>query len=98
MSAEPEAISFDAFRKEWLEDIIVGSPSTTELGRRFAFKIVIQWLDSHEPGTDLVYCDGSGDGGIDLAYLDRSDEESTDSAAGDTWYLIQSKYGSAFQG
>jgi hypothetical protein len=48
----------------------------------------------------LVYCDGSGNGGIDIAYLDRGDEseESSDSVAGHTWYLVQSKFGSAFQG
>ena len=39
---------------------------------------------------------------IDIAYLRRSEIEDTDqdeqSAEGDTWYLIQSKYGMAFQG
>ena len=91
-------IDFDAFRREWLAEITEGSPSTVELGRRFAFKIVTQWLDGFEPGTDLVYCDGAGDGGIDLAYLDRADEANSEDVSGDAWYLIQSKYGSAFKG
>jgi AIPR protein len=91
-------IDSDVFRREWLADITEGSPSNVELGRRFAFKIVTQWLDGFEPGTDLVYCDGAGDGGIDLAHLDRADEANSDEASGDTWYLIQSKYGSAFKG
>jgi hypothetical protein len=91
-------VEFKDFRDEWLSEITLGNPPTTELGRRFAFKIVTQWLDGYEPGTDLVYCDGSGDGGVDLAYLDRVDEGSTDTSTGDTWYLIQSKYGSAFKG
>lgn len=91
-------VDFDTFRREWLADITEGSPSAVELGRRFAFKIVTQWLDGFEPGTDLVYCDGAGDGGIDLAYLDRADEANSEDASGDTWYLIQSKYGSAFRG
>lgn len=47
-------------------------------------------------------CDGSGDGGIDIAYLSRADidngEQDGQSEEGDTWYLIQSKYGTAFQG
>lgn len=92
------SVDFETFRDEWLSEITIGAPSSTELGRRFALKIVTQWLDGYEPGTDLVYCDGSGDGGIDLAFLDRVDEGTSDSATGDTWYLIQSKFGSAFRG
>ncbi len=51
---------------------------------------------------DLALCDGAGDGGIDIAYLHRADiddsEQAGQSAEGDTWYLIQSKYGTSFQG
>ncbi|MBI2856664.1 MAG: AIPR family protein, partial [Chloroflexi bacterium] len=50
---------------------------------------------------DLVYCDGSGDGGIDIAFLDRGDANDDDAGgtvSGDTWYIVQSKYGKAFQG
>ena len=47
-------------------------------------------------------CDGSGDGGIDIAYLQRADSDSgaqdNDAIEGDTWYIVQSKYGSAFSG
>lgn len=99
----PEEITFDAFRDQWLESVKEGTPSTVELGRRFANKLLTQWLDI-EPGTDgLVFCDGSGDGGIDLAYLDRGEageaENNADmSSTGDTWYVVQSKYGKAFQG
>jgi hypothetical protein len=48
-----------------------------------------------------VYCDGAGDGGIDIAYLHRGeghDAEGDGRAEGDTWNLVQSKYGSAFSG
>jgi hypothetical protein len=92
-------ISFEQFRDQWLVEVVEGNPSTVELGNRFARKLVVQWLDLDEATGDLTYCDGSGDGGIDAAYLDRGTEEQTDEAAqGHTWYLIQSKYGSAFQG
>jgi hypothetical protein len=50
-----------------------------------------------DASDDLVYCDGSGDGGIDLAYLERG-ETDNENVGGDTWYLVQSKYGSSFQG
>src|SRR5438034_10308296 len=99
--AEPSAIPFEAYREAWLEDVRAGEPPTLELGRRFARKLLTQWRDIGDSGDDLVYCDGSGDGGIDIAYLDRGEEgEEGDetSAEGHTWYLVQSKYGSAFRG
>src|SRR6266568_2750935 len=89
------SITFEAYREEWLEGVRDGKPSTTELGHRFARKILTQWLDIEDSSDDIVYCDGAGDGGIDIAYLQRSEDQEND---GDTWYLIQSKYGSAFKG
>lgn len=94
-------LTFEAFEKEWLIDIKQGNPNTIELGRRFSRKIVSQWLDFSEdiePSDDIVYCDGSGDGGIDIAYLQRGDNAEDNSNGGDTWYLVQSKYGTAFAG
>jgi hypothetical protein len=94
-------ITFEAFREEWLADVRAGGPSTTELGHRFAAKLLTQWLDIDTSSEDLVYCDGAGDGGIDIAFLDRSDASDEDiegMVAGDTWYVVQSKYGKAFQG
>ncbi|MBE0414990.1 MAG: AIPR family protein [Dehalococcoidia bacterium] len=98
-----QTVSFEDFRNQWLEDIQSGSPSTVELGRRFAHKLLIQWLDIESASDDLVYCDGSGDGGIDIAYLDRGERGDTgegeeESAVGHTWYIVQSKYGKAFHG
>ncbi|MDO8142809.1 MAG: hypothetical protein Q6358_15020, partial [Candidatus Brocadiales bacterium] len=65
-------LSFEAFEKEWLSDIVSGSPNTIELGRRFSKKLVSQWLDfaeDIESPDDVVYCDGTGDGGVDIACL-----------------------------
>ena len=87
-------LNFHSYQEEWLQDINSDDPSKMELGHRFAHKLLTQWLDIDESSDDLVYCDGSGDGGIDIAYLHRGEGEN----AGDTWYLIQSKYGSAFKG
>lgn len=98
MDSHPEFIDF---REEWLADIRQDGLSTTELGHRFARKILTQWRDVDEASDDVVYCDGAGDGGIDIAYLDRDGEvndENDGSADGHTWYLVQSKYGGAFQG
>src|SRR6266404_4264143 len=92
-----DQITFNEFREQWLEDIRAGNPSTSELGRRFAHKLFTQWRDLSEPSDDLIYCDGSGDGGIDLAYLDRGETDG-ENIGGDTWYIVQSKYGSSFQG
>ena len=65
-------------------------------------KLVTQWLGVTGDDEDLVLCDGAGDGGIDIAYLYRADiddgGQDSQAAEGDTWYLIQSKYGTAFHG
>ncbi|APR34339.1 AIPR family protein [Paraburkholderia sp. SOS3] len=96
-----EELTFDAFEKEWLTEIRAGAPSTVELGNRFSRKLVTQWLeiaeDSDSP-DDICYCDGAGDGGIDIACLQRSDDSDDSADNGDVWYLVQSKYGSAFSG
>ena len=98
-------VTFDQFREEWLQEFTEGEMAPLEKGRRFAFKMVTQWLDVNADDEDLVICDGSGDGGIDIAYLRRAEvevsndvEQDGQSVDGDIWYLFQSKYGSAFQG
>lgn len=93
-----QSVDFEAFRREWLEDIVEGNPSTVELGNRFSRKLITQWLDVDESSDDIVYCDGSGDGGIDIAFLNRGESVDESSEEGDTWYLVQSKYGKAFAG
>lgn len=92
-------VGFDDFRKQWLEDIRAGEPSSVEMGHRFAHKLFTQWHDVTNGSDDLTYCDGPGDGGIDLAYLERGEKDKdSENVGGDTWYLVQSKYGSSFQG
>ena len=97
-----EEITFEQFCEEWLLEFTEADLPPFEKGQRFAFKLVTQWLNVTEDDEDLVLCDGTGDGGIDIAYLRRADIEEygqdTESDEGDTWYLIQSKYGTAFQG
>ena len=51
-----------------------------------------------ESSDDVVYCDGSGDGGIDVACLHLGEVNDDGTEEGDIWYLVQSKYGSAFAG
>lgn len=94
--------SFEEYRAEWLRELQIENPSTTELGHRFARKLVTQWLDIDDSQDDIVYCDGAGDGGIDVAFLHRADTVRAESeealTSGDVWYLVQSKYGTAFRG
>ena len=98
-SLSDQQVSFQSFSEEWLSDIREGNPSTLELGRRFAHKLITQWKDIDPASDDIVFCDGSGDGGIDVALLERlgGDSEEPEST-GDSWYLVQSKFGTAFQG
>jgi len=99
VAAVAPEVTFEAFREQWLADVREGSPSTTELGHRFARKLLTQWKDIDESSDSLLYCDGSGDGGIDIAHLDQGEDgDGEKSTEGHTWYLVQSKYGHAFQG
>jgi hypothetical protein len=68
-----QTVKLEDFSQEWLASVRDGNPSTSELGRRFARKLLTHWLDVEDASDDLVYCDGSGDGGIDIAYLHRGD-------------------------
>jgi hypothetical protein len=91
--------TYEAFKQEWLSEILDNTPSSTEKGNRFSRKLVSQWLDLNDEAAEIIYCDGAGDGGIDLACLVKQDEPEEDQAAdGDTWYVVQSKFGTAFQG
>ncbi|HEY9632084.1 MAG TPA: hypothetical protein V6D14_01675 [Coleofasciculaceae cyanobacterium] len=60
--------------------------------------MITQWIEVDESSDDIVYCDGSGDGGIDIAYLNRGEGADEGAEEGDSWYLVQSKYGKAFAG
>ena len=97
-----EEVTFEQFCEEWLREFTEADLTPFEKGQRFAFKLVTQWLNVTEDDEDLVLCDGTGDGGIDIAYLHHADlsggASDEQSEEGDTWYLIQSKYGTAFQG
>lgn len=91
-------LTFKQFCDEWLLDITAGEPNTIELGNRFSRKLLTQWLDIDDSTDEVIYCDGSGDGGIDVAYLDEGNSDDDIDSEGHRWYLVQSKYGKAFQG
>ncbi len=95
-------VSYQEFKEQWLTEIEDSNLSPLDKGRGFAAKLVTQWLGITMDDDDFVICDGSGDGGIDIAYLHRADndlnDQASDAVEGDTWYLVQSKYGTAFTG
>src|SRR3712207_1991340 len=94
-------VTLEAFVQQWLADVQGTNLSTMELGRNFAQKMLRDWLDVDESSEGPINCDGAGDGGIDIAYLSVAESDSADdgsAAEGDTWYLVQSKYGTAFRG
>lgn len=66
-------ISFDGFEQQWLEEIRAGEPSTTQLGNRFAQKILRDWHEIDDATAEIILCDGSGDGGIDAAVFMKAD-------------------------
>lgn len=95
MNMEEVAI-YPEFRASWLAEIETGNPSATEKGKRFAWKLVNDWLELPDDAV-VHYCDGPRDGGIDLAILQKGETE-VSAPGGDTWYIVQSKYGSAWKG
>ena len=91
-------LAYEDFKTEWLREIISGNPTTTELGHRFSRKILGDWLDFNSETEDIIFCDGAGDGGVDVAFLVLGDMLEDGNHEGNTWYLVQSKHGSAFSG
>lgn len=89
-------LTYESFRDEWLNDILVDNPSSVEKGKRFATKLFSQWQNI-EDGSCFIYCDGCNDGGIDIAYQ-KSDLGDNDQILGKTWYIVQSKFGSSYTG
>ena len=97
-----EKPTYEQFCTEWLEELCIDDLSPLQRGVTFATNLVAQWLEVTTDDDDFIICDGSGDGGIDIAYLQRADADpdtiDDDSIEGDTWYLVQSKYGTSFTG
>ncbi|MEO6666240.1 MAG: abortive phage resistance protein, partial [Nitrospiria bacterium] len=89
-------ISLEQFESQWLEEVVANDPSSTQLGHRFAEKILRDWHEIDSATSEIILCDGAGDGGIDAAVFVA--EDPTEGIEGDTWILIQSKYGSSFTG
>ena len=89
-------ITLQEFENQWLEEIVAGDPSTTQLGHKFAEKILRDWHEIDSNTAEVLLCDGAGDGGIDAAVFVA--EDLAEGIEGDTWILIQSKYGSSFTG
>ena len=105
MTLKSEKTTYEAFRSEWIADV-EDAQNSVEKGSQFAIKLAREWLDVDPAEDDFHFLDGSGDGGIDVAYLQRdpgdlsdvSNQTADNEREGDTWYLFQSKYGSAIKG
>ena len=89
-------ITFEEFEVQWLQDIRADNPSTTQLGNRFAQKILRDWHAIDEATAEIILCDGAGDGGIDAAVFVKADP--AEGIEGSTWIIVQSKYGTALSG
>ena len=97
-----DSITYEQFCEQWLAEIEEDGLPSLSKGRRFASKLITQWLDITTDDDDFFVCDGTGDGGIDIAYLKRSeagsDTPDDNTVEGDTWYIVQSKYNTSFGG
>ena len=100
-SQSDTAITYEQFREEWTAEFNDPSLSQLDKGRRFAAKLITQHLGITTDDEDFYIADGSRDGGIDLAYLQRTDTDDGaqgDDSEGHTWFIVQSKYGTAYAG
>jgi len=66
-------IGLDDFEQQWLEEIVEGQPSTVQLGHRFAQKLLRDWHEIDASSSEMILCDGAGDGGIDAAVFVKED-------------------------
>lgn len=89
-------IPLEDFEQQWLEEIVSDTPSTTQVGHRFAEKILRDWHEIDSMTAEVILCDGTGDGGIDAAIFIREDAQ--EGMEGDAWILVQSKYGTSYTG
>lgn len=89
-------ISYNLFEQQWLEDIVSDDPSPTELGNRFVEKILRDWHEIDSATAEIILCDGAGDGGIDAVVFNKEDIE--EGIEGDSWMIVQGKYGSSYSG
>lgn len=102
MVLDTDSATYEEVLREWREEIDAES-SPTDKGRAFALKICSQWLDVPPDDDNFHWIDGAGDGGIDIAYFDQGRDaddpvQDADQPVGDTWYVLQCKYGSAAHG
>lgn len=73
-------IGLEQFESQWLEEIVAGNPTTTQLGHRFAEKILRDWHEIDAATAEVILCDGAGDGGIDAAVFVLGDAVLGDAA------------------
>jgi hypothetical protein len=60
------------------------------------WRLLRDWHEIDASSSEMILCDGAGDGGIDAAVFVR--EDISEGIEGDTWILVQSKYGSSYAG
>lgn len=96
-------ITFEEYKKTWLEkEEITTCLTSIEKGRLFALKLLTEYYEIPSDYEHIYQLDGSYDGGIDIAYLAKAEDFSEmtdeDNEIGDVWYIVQSKYGTSYQG
>ena len=66
LASTSDSIVYEQFCEEWLAEIEEDGLSSLGKGRRFASKLITQWLDTTTDDDDFFICDGTGDGGLTL--------------------------------
>lgn len=90
-------MDYTTFKDWWLELQASIQPSDTNIlkSRKFSRTLLLDYLGLDSDYYALHQLDAAWDGGIDLAcFIEGEEYESDpDSNEGDTWFIVQSKYG-----
>ena len=94
--ADTDQITFEEFKKSWLENSGINSDNNLENGRKFVYRLFVEWKQLDQDDADITTLDGTGDGGLDVSYLERGSkisDVSSEEPEGDKLYLVQGKLG-----
>jgi hypothetical protein len=88
--------SYEIFKKTWLDEIYNEKDSDVISGRKFAEKLISEWLgNDYNRDSDKIYGFNNRDGGIDFVYFSPDDGEEN-GQVGNIWYILLTEYSKAF--
>lgn len=82
-------VDYNAYKKEWLEEIDNNSSGSQNASDRFAERLFSQWLDIDETSEDFYSLNNIG---FSFAYYHEGSPEEENSSEEYIWYIVYSNY------